>query len=277
MTLPNFIVIGAPKAGTTSLHAYLRSHPDVFMPERKELDFFVTEYNWKRGQRWYEQWFSSAPESMIAIGEASPRYAMCTAHGGVPERMAQVVPDAKLIYVVRDPVARMLSHYRQMVGYGRADPQPGRALLTDPTYLDTSRYGFQLEQYMRLFSREQILVVVTEELREQRRKTIDRVLTFLGLEATQSADHLIREHNVTAGKRGPRPLLLSFMSLPGWKWVSASLPERAKTVGRQFTHRPLSRIVIAPDVRRELESRLRDDVALLRSYMPPDFDGWGIA
>ena len=106
--LPNLIVIGAAKCGTTSLHAYLDEHPEIAMSREKELHFFVDRKNWGRGIEWYEAQFdASAP----VRGESSPGYSAYPLYEGVAERMARVVPDAKLVYLVRDPVERVVSHY----------------------------------------------------------------------------------------------------------------------------------------------------------------------
>src|SRR5918992_1234170 len=108
--LPNFLIIGAAKAGTTSLWAYLREHPQVFMAEPKELHFFVAASNWKRGLGWYESHFDRAKGS-VAVGEACGAYSRFPTHRGVPARIAGVVPDARLIYLVRHPIDRMVSNY----------------------------------------------------------------------------------------------------------------------------------------------------------------------
>ena len=117
MTLPTFLIIGTMKGGTTSLYRYLRQHPEVFMPERKELNFFVDEYagppidppeerNWSRGITWYEHQFADA-ERERAVGEASANYSRHPTYPGVAERIAAVVPNVKLIYVMRNPIDRV--------------------------------------------------------------------------------------------------------------------------------------------------------------------------
>src|ERR687895_490160 len=108
--LPNFLIIGAAKAGTTSMWAYLREHPQVFMAEPKELHFFVAESNWKRGMRWYESHFQDATNA-VAIGEACGAYTRFPRFRGVSERIASIVPHARLIYLVRHPIDRMVSNY----------------------------------------------------------------------------------------------------------------------------------------------------------------------
>ena len=96
--LPTVIVIGAAKCGTTSVHEYLDDHPEVAMSAEKELNFFVEEKNWPRGIAWYESQFD--PDAPVR-GESSPTYTAYPEYHGVPERIRSVVPDAKLIYLVR--------------------------------------------------------------------------------------------------------------------------------------------------------------------------------
>src|SRR4051794_28578727 len=111
MRLPDFIVIGTTKGGTTSLWRYLSDHPDIFMPTRKELRFFSNNERWRQGVEWYARQFEGAGEHQL-VGEASPQYTSWPRYPHVPERMASVVPNAKLIYLVRDPVARTASLWR---------------------------------------------------------------------------------------------------------------------------------------------------------------------
>jgi hypothetical protein len=114
------------KAGTVSLRHYLDEHPDVFLGRGGmfgEPNFFVAEDNWPHGRGWYESLFDGAGRA-AAIGECSPCYTWAYVYRGVPERMAQVVPEARLVYVVRDPIARMQSMYMHQVSAGRERRRP---------------------------------------------------------------------------------------------------------------------------------------------------------
>jgi hypothetical protein len=191
---PDFLVIGAPKAGTTSLFRYLSSHPHVHMPERKELSFFVAELNWRQGLDWYLAQFVGA-DGAKAVGEASPTYAWHPSYPRVPERIAGVLPDVRLIYLVRHPIERMRSMYLHAVVLGRERRPLSRALLETPDYLDCSRYATQLEQYLRHFPRERILVLRSEDLRDRRRETVERALSFIGADpALCPTDLEVEEH-----------------------------------------------------------------------------------
>ena len=274
--LPNFLVIGSAKAGSTSLYAYLRSHPDVFMPATKELDFFVSDKNWKLGVDWYERQFNAAHPAR-AIGEASVRYTMHPWYAGVPERIAAVLPSARLIYVVRHPIARMVSHFQHRVRANHEHEGLEDALLNNPLYLNTSRYAFQIEQYLEFFPAEQILVVVTEELRKNRSATLNAVLNFLEVEPEVAEESIAAEYNVTSGKWAPRRATRTLMQLPGWNRFASSIPDTVKVVGRRVSHQQLRSIVLSKPAVDELEGRLREDVGRLRQFVSGEFDGWGIA
>jgi hypothetical protein len=167
--LPTFLIIGARKAGTTSMYHYLQAHPQVFMPATKELRFFIPEKNWTRGIGWYERHFDGAYAAR-AIGEASPGYTRYPRSVGIPALVAQVLPEVRLIYLVRHPVERMISHYlHNLRRLWESELSPEKALLTDRRYIDESKYAMQLEQYLRHFPREQLLLITSEGLRNDRR------------------------------------------------------------------------------------------------------------
>ena len=112
--LPNLVVIGAMKCATTSLHHYLTLHPGISMSRQRGLNFFLDE-NHERGSDWYAAQFDG-PEKIH--GDTSPRYANFPLNPGVPERMVRLLPRAKLIYLVREPVERVISHYTHYVAAG---------------------------------------------------------------------------------------------------------------------------------------------------------------
>jgi Sulfotransferase domain len=196
--LPGFLILGAQKAGTTALYAYLRWHPAVTGPAWKEVSYFDRHY--RRGVRWYRGHFPIRRGDRI-VGEASPGYLF---HPLAPKRVRATVPEAKLIVLLRDPVDRALSHYHHEVALGReplsfeqaieAEPERTRGeeerLVREPgyfsrpwwdhTYLARGRYAEQLERWLALFPREQLLVLPSEELSAEPGQTYARVLEFLG-------------------------------------------------------------------------------------------------
>jgi hypothetical protein len=274
--LPNFLVIGAPKAGTTSLYHYLRAHPEVFMSGTKELDFFIARKNWSRGLGWYEAQFADANGAQ-AVGEASPRYAVYPAYPDVPERISGLLPNARLVYVLRHPVERLISLYQHRFR-GNTERRPfEKAVREDCIYLDGSRYALQIEQYLEHFPREQLLLVLSEQLRSERDRTLETVFRFVGVDPEWRSPAVVAEHNVTAEKVAPRGPTRTLMELGGWNRVAGALPERVKELGRRVSHAPLLPVTVSPQLRGELEEELREDVRRLRSYLGDGFDGWGLA
>ena len=159
--LPSFLLIGAMKSGTTTLYWHLREHPDVFMATPKEPNFFND--HWHRGVGWYERLFAGAGGAQ-ARGEASVRYTSYPDDSECPSRTASVIPNVRLLHVVRDPNACMRSHYLHEVAALREHRPVEQALRENPSYLDLSRYATQLERYLDHFPHEQLLVVRAEDL-----------------------------------------------------------------------------------------------------------------
>ncbi|HET6601380.1 MAG TPA: sulfotransferase, partial [Gaiella sp.] len=205
--LPDFLVIGAQKAGTTALYAYLRWHPGITGPSWKEVSFF--DRHWWRGEAWYRGQFPLRAGKRL-VGEASPSYLF---HPRAPERARSLVPNAKLIALVRNPVDRAYSQYQHEVALGReplsfedalaaeeertrgeaerlaADPRAFSRAWWDHTYAARGRYAEQLERWLDVYPREQLLVVATEELGERPAETYASILAFLG-----AAPHELEEY-----------------------------------------------------------------------------------
>jgi hypothetical protein len=207
LALPNLIVIGAMKCATTALHRYLDAHPDIAMAAPKEMNFFVGAAdrddgwhrgNWHRGLDWYAAQFPDAP----VRGEASPSYTS-PSFPDAAERMARVIPDARLILLVRDPVDRAISQYRHHRAEG-TERRPLDEALLDPAsqYLDRSRYHACLAPYLERFPREHIAVCLQEDLLARRRETVARIYRFAGVDDAFWSAQIDRLFHV-GGQRGP--------------------------------------------------------------------------
>jgi len=287
--LPNFLIIGAAKAGTTSLYRYLSGHPEIFVSQPKEPQFFVEEMNWHRGLEWYERHFADAKDA-IARGEASTQYTAYPQFGGVPRRIAEVVPDVRLIYIVRQPIDRMISFYRMRVRQGKERERSiEKALLTNDRYVDGSRYTMQIEQYLEYFPLERMLVIVSEDLRSDRTRTVQRVCRFLDVDPAKMTADIGAEYNAARSKplRAVRPsartAILTLQRIPAIRKLSAAAPlDLRRKIGRSIKHPVVTTEIdanasISDEVRHDLENRLRPDIARLRDYVGPPFDGWGLA
>lgn len=177
MTLPTFLGIGAPRCGTTWLHHLLSDHPDVYVPvRRKEVEFFNEYYD--RGLQWYEQFFPSETEAVRyqAIGEISPRYLY---HASCPERIASVPSITRLILMVRNPVERAYSNYGFFVQHMNFRGSFEDFLSREPWAVQLGFYSLRLKDYLRYFSRDQVLVLLFEQAVTDVSGTKDALACFL--------------------------------------------------------------------------------------------------
>lgn len=197
--LPNLIVIGGLKCGTTSLHHYLNLHPEIGMSRPKELNFFVAELNWDLGLDWYRSHF---PASAAVRGESSPHYTSRPRFEGVAGRMRETLgPEARIVYMVRHPLDRLLSHYLHNVGGGYESRELPDAV-ADPqsAYVQRGLYAFQLEPYLEAFGSDRILIVSREELGSDRDETVRRAFAFAGVDPGFTSPEFDREWETGSGK-----------------------------------------------------------------------------
>jgi hypothetical protein len=256
VTLPNFLVIGAYKAGTTSLHHYLRSHPDVYVPDRKEPSYYAfaglseeeTRANpvWRlavRDRAAYEALFDDWTGE-TAIGEVSPEYLKNPA---AVERIAAELPDVRLVAVLRNPVERAFSDYLMYRRDGREpeadfdralDLQEERRVAGEATgqYLVTGFYGQQLAPYYERFAADRICVVLTEDLAADRSAVMARLFGFLGVDpGHEVADH--EEFNRSG--------------VPSSGWVRLAYSARRRLA-------PVTRVIVPDGVKRRIDGALQD-------------------
>ena len=221
--LPDFVIIGAQKSGTTSLYDFIVKHPAIAPASKKELDYFSVFY--KYGEQWYRsnfptnlsryRFYKKTGQKLLS-GEATPNYLFYPA---IPGRMKEILPDVKLIVILRNPVDRAYSHYHYNIlrkkdktsSFENAiESEEERCagereqLIKDPdfipnryhaySYLARGVYTDQLENWFKYYSREQFLILSTEDLRKNPQQTLDQVFDFLEVSPFQIAD--LRDLNV---------------------------------------------------------------------------------
>ena len=277
--LPNLVVIGGLKCGTTSLHHYLNLHPEVEMSRPKELNFFVAELNWPLGTEWYASHFGGRTP---VRGESSPHYTSRPRFEGVAARMRSVLAHVRLVYMVRNPIDRMLSHYLHNVGGGYenraladAFAEPGSA------YVSRGLYSFQLQPYLEEFGRQRIEIVTREELKGERPGTMRRLFAFLGVDPAFTSKQFKREWETGTAKGGGRFRIMDrAVRLPGMRALDRNfdrLPESLRWLVERIVHDPDAGAVpkpeIPPPLRQQLASLFRDDVARLERIAGRGF-GW---
>jgi hypothetical protein len=178
LALPDFIVIGAQKAGTSSMYNVLSTHPDVHMSSQKEIHYFDAEGRFRRGLSFYSSHFEHAPPGKV-LGEATPRYLFCEK---TPGRIAAVLPEVKLIASLRNPADRAFSAWQMQVVKGSETRPFASAVREEPNYIEFGRYHRQLSRYLELFPKEQLLVLLFEDLKEEPDGFYSRLFEFIGVD-----------------------------------------------------------------------------------------------
>ena len=301
--LPQFVIAGAPKAGTTALHAALATHPQLYLSPVKEPKFYLTdgrpppastqrgpgdahsaqEWVWRRDR--YLDLFDRAPAEAVR-GESTPFYLYDLA---AQRRLVADVPGIKVVAVVRDPVDRAVSNWVHLRADGlEPEPDVGRAVeLEDERvaagwapfwhYTRTGRYGEQLQHLLTLVPREQLLLLRFREVVSEQARTLDRVAEFLGVQ--QGLARAVPPENVKpfvadtpryrALARLARAGAAAGAHVPPQVWRQASRPLLA-ALHAGATKRP----PLPVEVRRAVQARVLDDVALLEEVTGESFQDW---
>jgi hypothetical protein len=198
MVRPSFLGIGAQKCASTWVHNILDDHPEIFMSDPKELDFFSHHYN--RGFRWYERHFSKAG-SARAVGEVSPSY-FCDP--SAPDRVAAYHPAIKIVLALRDPVQRAFSNHLHEIRKGYfigEDLRFEAGLANNPMYLFQSRYGTHVANWLRVFPKDRLLILLQEEILADPASEARRLYAFVGVDPGYQSRLLFRRSHESVGAR----------------------------------------------------------------------------
>jgi len=279
--------VGAAKAGTTSLHAYLSVHPQVFMPVLKEPHYFADfevapEFDnfmpVVRNQSDYQALFNGS-HGRVAIGEASPSY-LCDAYAA--ERISSAIPSAKIIISLRNPVERAYSHYlmdfhrgteklpfKQALEFDAARPIKGWG--QSAQYVELGLYARQVKAYLDWFGRERVMVILFEDLVRDTKGTMGQVAKFLAIDPDGFPDSVFSQvHNasdISSGQVARAILRMQSLRRFAKKWV----PQRLRREIRdRFLFKKGVKAQLEDDVRQKLAARFVEDVSLLERLLARD-------
>lgn len=276
--LPTFFIIGAQKSATSTLHRALQEHPQAFLCDPKEPNFFSAPAQWGRGVGWYRSLFAGAGDA-TAVGEASTTYSMYPHYAEVVDRALSVVAAPGLIYLVREPLARMRSAYQHALTWGTETRPITDALLTDPRYLLTSSYAFQLEQWLRRVPRERVQLLSLEQLVAEPDRVLAETFGFLGIDSAWRPAAWPAAANVSEGKRAPRrwwrgvgdAMLRYDKTHLAPEWMVRLNEGSSSLVRREITPEELS---IPAATAQTLQRALREDQSRLRQLWHGPVPDW---
>jgi len=294
MTLPNFIVIGAEKSGTTSLHYYLQQHPDIYMSEIKETRYFCPEFytqhsNGARlGNRTQPMSFEAYQELFAevknesAIGEASPQYIYFERSA---ERIKNKIPDAKIVAILRNPIERAFSAYCYQLRGGYETLSFEEALSTEKQrqqacwrpvwfYKDLGLYYTQLRQYFEIFDRSQVRICLYDDLKRDSVAFMSDLYSFLDVDPSFEPETSLK--NVSGI---PRHRLLHNVTNRDSSLSTALkrvVPEALKgNISRWInTYNLKQKPELSNDIKQRLQSFYREDILQLQDLIQKDLTTW---
>ena len=282
VVLPNFLIIGAAKAGTTSLWHYLRQHPEVFMSEVKEPNFFRT---YKDSHLWvtetlesYERLFEGS-ERFKAVGEASPNY---LADEQAAHRIRAMLPDVRLVAILRDPYARAFSEFTFHRSIGREpigrflkaiETDASRSIEQRADYISHSLYYRNLSRYFAVFPSERIKVVFNEDLLRDAQMVVSSIFSFLEVDPSVSVNTKAK----LAVSGVPRVRALHWLLRPRGpikEWIGPVLPAWTRNAARRLRNANLQRQSITPEERAALREYFEDDITHLEQLLGVQLSHW---
>lgn len=266
--LPNFIGLGVQRAATTWLHHCLSEHPNVFVPEAKELFYFSTRY--EMGQEWYESHFKPTPDQ-TAVGEITPSYLQ---HPGAAQRMAELVPDARLFVVLREPVSRAYSAYQLFKDKRYADASFAQACTPESDLVHHSLYASALSGFYRCFPRENVRVYLYEQVEQDRDNTLRDLYRHLGVDESFKPSVADKRVNAAVFPRTQGALrsaglgwsINMLRDTPIGEWIKRRVvPTSAQAVSRD---------PIPIEEAQRVRATFHDDVMKLQDLLDRDLSHW---
>jgi Sulfotransferase family len=281
---PNLFIIGAMKSGTTTLHNYLNCHPDIAMSDEKEPGYFVEELGFHHGEAWYLNLFDPNPRYKYR-GESSTHYTKLPLYKGVAERIHRFNPNAKLIYIMRDPFQRLISHYwhavRDIHSGGELRPLI-KAVQSRPDYIAFSNYAEQLAPYIHKFGRDAIHTLTFESLIKNPQAELDAIYDWLEVDrhsiaaSEQRADNQKPETIVGVAGTG---VLNRIQYSSAWDKLSKLVPQGVKNLAKQAAYREVDESGMEQDteeLRRIVRATQMRQVDALQVLLGRDFPDWTI-
>ena len=286
--LPNFFIVGAAKAGTTSLHHYLKQHPKIFMSPLKEPHYFANLSNCRRKIRVVNDWeeyislFRGAKDH-IAVGESSVSY-LC--HKGAARNIIQTIPNAKIIVILRNPIDRIFSHYLMDMREGKVDPdlsfkdlimkdylaQKEKKWCEKSMFVECGMYCSQVKEYLDTFGKKNLMILFYEDMIENSYSFFAEMFHFLGVDMNFQPDQG-RKYNTFSVPRNPF-FKIVYTSSTVRNIGRRILPEKRKAIVEKLLLRKSDKPSLSRDDRNFLKELYMDDIMELQDVIERDLSTW---
>lgn len=264
--LPDFVIIGAMKSATTTLQEQLVRQPGIFMCDPKEPNFFSDDAQYRKGVAWYASLFAGAPAGSL-LGEASTHYTKLPTHPNSIVRMHEYLPNAKLVYVMRHPVDRLISHYIHEWSMGNISGGIDEAVVRHPEMVTYGKYALQLETVFAAYGCEAVLPVFFDRLIREPQAELERVCRFIGYQGQPKWIEELQASNVSSDRVRRFPLYELVVDSTPATWL------RRKFVPQSFRGWVKARLsmrqrpVLSPVTRANIEAEFDRDLIRLGEWL----------
>lgn len=271
LRLPDFVIIGAMKSATSTLYKQLVEQPGIFMCTPKEPNFFSDADQFSKGMEWYSGLFADAPNGYL-LGEASTHYTKLPTLPNAVERLKKYLPHARLIYVMRHPVDRLVSHYMHEWSTGGYRCGINEAITKYPEMIAYSRYTMQLEPYFQAFGQDAVLPVFFDRLLREPQSELERICRHIGYSGQPAWAEDMKPDNVSSERIRKFPLydLLVKSGPATWlrrRFIPQSLRDAVKMKLRMQKRPALNDQVLA-----QLEAEFDRDLVQLGKWLGTDIN-----
>jgi len=265
--LPDFAIIGAMKCGTSTLHEQLALRSGFFMSRPKEPDFFSDDPIFARGPDWYASLFAGAAPDQVC-GESSTHYTKLPEFPAAAERMQALLPKAKLVYVMREPVERVVSQYLHEWSTREVAGSLEEAVRAHERFVAYSCYARQLAPWRERFGPAAILPVFFERMVAFPDEELERVCRFLGDPSPEPVAWRrdLAPQNVTSERLRASPLRDALLRVPPVRWLKDRLPQSLRERARD-RWRAGGRPELGPDLRARIEDEIDRDLRQLGDWL----------
>ncbi len=270
----DFIIIGAQKGGTTSLFEILASHEDVKMSKIKELNFFteIKDLTTDKLGRYHKnfEW-----QNGKICGEASTRYTQYPLYNDPAAQIYKYNPEMKLIYIIRDPVERIVSQYSFYQIQGLAKLPFLEEIYANEEYLATGRYFYQMGHFRKYFKTEQILVLFFEDLIKNISNIRKRLATFLDIDLNKFGSERIHK-NISEGIFYKTPLIRKIQRSPLYRPLNFLIRNKVRDQLKSLFYKKAKKEIISDELNEKLIEYYREDIEKMAAFTSRDLSSWYI-
>jgi hypothetical protein len=278
MKIKNFVfIIGAMKCGTTGLFEYLAEHPQIAACSKKEPNFFSSKDNWNQGLNWYEGLWEWNPNVHKVALEASVDYSKAHMYPYVAQRIADLKADCKFIYIMRNPLDRIESHY--IHGLAARWDVSKKSLTNHLDYhlIETSKYAKQLEAYYHFFSKEQILLLNLDDIKYESHSVLRKICEFLDIDDNYNFQGLNKVHNTNQGRRADSFLWLALSRFSTIRFLGQLISTEKRQAIRSFlSYQVKTDAKLSNEHKEFILNELKEDLQKLNFEYNFDTSCWGI-